>query len=90
MLIDHSISCLPAGASYALGGPGTDDVGDRLDHVLEVLPLGLVVRREVKLIQRVTARAPAASAARRQPQGSHDDQAKPDRDLNADQTGQPE
>ena len=48
----------------ALGGPGADDVGDRLDHVLEVLALGLVVGREVKLVERVLAAAAAPHTAR--------------------------
>ena len=39
-----------------------DHVRDRFDHVLEVLWLGLIVGREVKLIQRVLASAAPAHA----------------------------
>ena len=69
MLIDHSISSRPPLAgrdaadqlerhiglpvAQALGGPDADDVRDLLDHVLEVLALGLIVRGEVELVQRV-------------------------------------
>ena len=81
MLIDHSISSRPPAfgrgaadqlerevrltVADALGRPGADDVRDRLDHVLEVLALGLVVGREVKLIQRVLAAAAPTHPARR-------------------------
>ena len=54
----------------AVGRPRADDVRDRLDHVLEVLALGLVVRREVKLIQRV----PPAAAATHAPRDEHEHQ----------------
>jgi hypothetical protein len=43
----------PPGGEDAVGWPGADDVGDRLDHVLEVLRLGLVMRRQMQLIQPV-------------------------------------
>ena len=56
--------------AQAVGGPRADDVRDRLDHVLEVLALGLIVGREVKLIQRVLAAAASAQA----PQCEHDQQ----------------
>ena len=56
--------------AQAVGRPRADDVRDRLDHVLEVLALGLIVGREVKLIQRVFA----AAASPQAPQREHDQQ----------------
>ena len=99
MLIDHSIS-RPAAASSAaadqlerevrlsvaraVGGPGADDVRDLLDHVLEVLALGLVVGGEVQLIQRVGAGAASPGAADRQQQAPDHEQRQASDDQLAD------
>ena len=71
-------------AAGPLGWPDADDVGDRLDQVLEVLALGLIVGGEVKLIERVAARAPVAGAARDQGCGDGGDEEHAGRDFEAD------
>ena len=68
----------------AFGRPGADDVRDRLDHVLEVLALGLVVRREVKLIQRVAPAAAATHAPRDEHQHQHTEPQHAEGSLDAD------
>ena len=57
-----------------VGWPGADDVRDLLDHVLEVLALGLIVGGEVQLIQRIAAREAASCTANRQEQARHHEQ----------------
>ena len=58
----------------ALGWPGANDVRDLLDHILEVLALGLIVGREVELVQRIRPRAAVPRAANCQQEARRDEQ----------------
>ena len=67
--------------AHPLGRPRPDDVGDRLDHVLQILGLGLIMGREMQLIQRVLAPRTTTNAPQHQDHEQHGDQPDADGDL---------
>jgi hypothetical protein len=69
--------------AHPLGGPGADDVRDRLDQVLEVRGLGLIVGGEVKLIQRVLATGSPSRTAPHQRNQQQPDEGDAGSDLRA-------